>query len=149
MKEKQARRAGLLWSRRKGAEKRAGVDLSQRPEEDDDEALEAGHQMRADMNQMLAQIPDFPDRYNPEEAAGPSRRRQSTQREENTTRPKYRRVQFSNDDEQQDDVMDQLESNEVTPERELQEARALVQDTSDRLVDPEQVFAGVNHGDIS
>ncbi len=147
--EKEARRAGLLWSRRKGAEKRAGVDLSQPPEEDDDEALEAGHQMRADMNQMLEQIPDFPDRYNPEEAAGPSRRRQSTQVEENTTRPKSRRVQFSNQDEQQDALMDQLESNEGTPERELQEARALVQATSDSLVDLEQMFAGVYNGDIS
>ena len=149
MKEKEARRAGLIWSRRPGAEKRAGVDLSQRPEEDEDEAVEAGQQMRVDMNQMLAQIPDFPDRYNPEEAAGPSQRRQSLQREENTTRPKRRRVQFSNDLEQEEQVMDQLESNEDNPERELQDARAIVHETSESIVDLEQLFAGVGNGDIS
>ena len=41
-KEKEARKMGLLWSRRKGADKRAGFIRTEIPEENEEEALEAG-----------------------------------------------------------------------------------------------------------
>ncbi len=42
--EKDARDIGLLWSWRKGAERRAGIILNEILEESEDEALEAGRQ---------------------------------------------------------------------------------------------------------
>ena len=82
---------------RNGAYKRLGFNPTQGEEETEEEAQQAGVQMREHVRQMVAPLPDLPDRYDPEEAAGPSRRRDNPARPENTTKPKYRRVQFSND----------------------------------------------------
>ena len=147
--ESDARKMGLLWSRRKGAEKREGFILTQREEETEEEAVEAGRQMRANLTQTLRQIPDLPDRYNPEEASGPSRRPHSPQREENTTRQKYRRVQFSRAVSDDELSMDPLESMEFTPDREVLEARAIVQATSDSIVNLDQLFSAVQDSAIS
>ena len=105
--------------------------------------------MRANLNQTLRQLPDLPDRYNPEEASGPSRRRQSSQSEENTTRPKYTRIQFPSEAADDELSMDQLDPMELIPDRDVLEARSMVQETSDSLVHLEQLFAAVPHGDIS
>ena len=148
-KESDARKMGLLWSRRKGAEKRAGFILTQRPEETEEEAVDAGRQMRVNLTQTLRQIPDLPDRYNPEDAHGPSRRPHSPQREENTTRQKYRRVQFSSEAADDEVSLEYLEPMELTPDREVLEARAIVQATSDSIVNLDQLFAAVQDSVIS
>ena len=63
----EARRVGLLWSRRRGAQKRAGIDLSRIDEETEEEAFAAGRQMRAGVRAIVNQIPELQDRYNPNE----------------------------------------------------------------------------------
>ncbi len=147
--EKDARDIGLLWSRRKGAEKRAGIILNEIPEENEEEAVEAGRQMRANMMQTLRQLPDLPDRYNPEEASGPSERRHPPEREESTTKPKYRRIQFPSEAADDELSMDQLDPMELIPDRDVLEARAMVQETTESLVQLDQLFAAVQHPDIS
>ncbi len=146
--ESEARKMGLLWSRRKGAEKRAGLILPQIPEETEEEAVDAGRQMRTNITETLRQIPDHPDRYNPEEAGHPSRRHHSPQRDDRTTRPKLRRVQFSDDGANQEHEMDILEPLERNPEREYQDARGVVQSTSGSIANLDQLFASVQESYI-
>jgi len=115
--ESDARKMGLLWNRRRGAEKRAGLILPQIPEETEEEAVEVVRQMRANITQTLTQIPDLPDRYNPEDAR-PQRRRHSPPRDESATRLKFRRVQFVTEEGNEEGENPQLEHMEMNPERE-------------------------------
>jgi len=64
---KEARELGLVWGRRKGALKRLGYDPAVRNEESDDDALQAGRDMRARMTQMLNRVDEVPDRLLPQE----------------------------------------------------------------------------------
>ncbi len=105
--------------------------------------------MRANLTQTLRQLPDLPDRYNPEEASGPSHRRHPPEIEESTTKPKYSRVQFPNEAGDDELSMDQLDSMELDPDRDVLEARAIVQETSDSLVHLDQLYAAVLDPDIS
>ncbi len=95
MTNAEARRVGLLWSRRRGAQKRAGIDLSRIDEETEDEALAAGRQMRAGVRAIVNQIPDLPDRYNPNEQPPLRLLHESQQNEEGEAMAtKYRRIEM-------------------------------------------------------
>ena len=126
-----------------------GIIRTEIPEENEEEALEAGRQMRGNLTQPLRQLPDLPDRYNPEEASGPSQRRHPPEIEECSTKPKYRRIQFPSEAADDELSMDQLDPMELNLDREVLEARAMVQETSDSLVHLDELFATVQHGDIS
>ena len=143
MVQKEARRVGLLWSRRKGAEKRAGVDLTQSPEEEDDAAVQAGQQMRARVQQMVAQIPDFPDRYNPEDQhpATPPQDYQANA-ENGTTRSKYRRIaredNSDNEAENQQPILIPLPQHQIT--QNFLKGRARLDSTIDLEAPPRTVL---------
>ena len=64
--EKEARRVGLLWKRSNTIAKRLGCDPAERVEETEEEALEAGKRMGVGIQNLLAQVPDLPDRYIPQ-----------------------------------------------------------------------------------
>ena len=64
--EKEARRVGLLWKRSNTIAKRLGYDPAERVEETQEEALEAGKRMGTGIQNLLAQVPDLPDRYIPQ-----------------------------------------------------------------------------------
>ena len=97
-KEKQARAMGLLWSRRKGAMKRAGITFTQRQEENEDEAIEAGQALRNHLREILTQVPNIPDRYNPAEHRSPRRQRHETTSNNNSdTRAKRQRIEMASD----------------------------------------------------
>ena len=146
---REAKHFGRLWRVRNGAYNGLGFNPTQRAEETEEEALEAGRQMRANITQTLRQLPDLPDRYNPEEASGPSHRRRTPEIEESTSKPKYRRIQFPSEAGDDEVSMDQLDPIELIPDRDVLEARAMVQETSDSLMHLDQLFAAVPHGDIS
>ena len=99
--EKKAREMGLLWSRRKGAMKRAGIDLPIRREENENLAIAAGQASRNRIRQMVDQIPYFPYRYNPLEARPTKHHRHASHSNKSETHPKRQRVQIpsSSDDE--------------------------------------------------
>ena len=145
--EAEARKKGLLWSRRKGAEKRADLILTPIEEETEEDAVEAGRQMRANIIDTLRQLPDLPDRYNPEDAR-PPRRRHSPSRDENTTRTKFRRVQLASENGEEEAEMDQAEAMDLNPDRELLETRALVQGTRDTIANIDQIFVDVQESEI-
>ena len=108
MTNAEARRVGLLWSRRRGAEKRAGLDLSQVNEETEEEALAAGRQMRAGIRAVVNQIPDHPDRYNPNDQPPLRHPNQSKNNEEGgASRAKYRRIEQApeTEDEEEDSAV--------------------------------------------
>ena len=92
---KDAKHFGRLWRVRNGAYHRLGFDPTQRPEETDEQAQQAGAQMREHVRQMLAPLPDLPDRYNPEEVRPPSRRRHAASFSAEPTGAKYSRIQRS------------------------------------------------------
>ena len=105
MTNAEARRVGLLWSRRKGAEKRAVMDLSHVNEETEEEALAAGRQMRAGIRAVINQIPDLPDRYDPTYQPPLRHPIQSQNNEESApSRGKYRRIEQApeTEDEEED-----------------------------------------------
>ena len=77
MSESDARRVGLLWSKRRGATNRVDRHLAHLPAEREDEEIAAGHRIRARARERIAQIPDHPDRYDPVAARPPSRRARS------------------------------------------------------------------------
>ena len=77
MTASEARRVGLLWSKRKGATDRVERYLAQHPETAADQEIAAGQRMRARVRDRLAQIPDHPDRYDPVGARPPTRRHRS------------------------------------------------------------------------
>ena len=58
LEELEARRIGLIWSRRKLAVKHLGYDPAVPQEETDDEAVEAGNLMRARARDRLRQVAD-------------------------------------------------------------------------------------------
>ena len=92
----EARRVGLLWSRRRGAQKRAGIDLSRIDEETEEEALAAGREIRAGLRAIVNQIPELPDRYNPNDQPPLRRLHESQQNEEGEPiSTKYRRIEMS------------------------------------------------------
>jgi len=64
--EKEARRVGLLWKRSNTIANRLGYDQAERVEETDEEAIEARKRMGVDIQNLLAQFPDLPDRYIPQ-----------------------------------------------------------------------------------
>ena len=97
--ERKAREMGLFWSRRKGAQKRAGIDLTARREENEDVAIAAGQASRAHLRQMLDHVPDFPDRYNPLDARPPKALRHASHSPQSDTRPKRQRVEISSESE--------------------------------------------------
>ena len=99
--EKIARDMGLFWSRRKGATQRAGVSLTQIHEENDDEAIEAGQAARNHLREMVNQVPDFLDRYNPEAARPPTRHREECGSNNSATRPKRQRIEMATDSEEE------------------------------------------------
>ena len=105
MTNAEARRVGLLWSRRRGAEKRAVMDLSHVNEETEEEALAAGRQMRAGIRAVVNQIPDLPDRYDPTDRP-PLRHRNQSKNNENSapSSGKYRRIELApeTEDEEED-----------------------------------------------
>ena len=83
---------GLLWSKRRAAMKRAGIDLPIRREENEDLAVSAGQASRNRIRQMVDQVPDFPDRYNPLDARPPKHHTKNLQFNDSETRPKRQRV---------------------------------------------------------
>ena len=111
IRNSEARRVGLLWSRRRGAEKRAGIDLSDILEETEDEAMAAGRQMRTRLGALLNQIPDLPDRYNPNDQVS---LRQSGHSPENevgaASKRKYRRIEMAVETDEEDDAQSELTS---------------------------------------
>ena len=90
--EKKAREMGLLWSKRRGAMKRAGIDLPISREENEDLAVAAGQASRNRIRQMVDQVPDFPDRYNPLDARPPKHHTKTLQFNDSETHPKRQRV---------------------------------------------------------
>ena len=122
----EARRVGLLWSRRRGAEKRAGIDLARLNEETEEEALEAGHQMRAGVHAMVNQIPDLPDRYNPNEQTHLRRNQETQQNEEGEPiRTKYRRIQMASETDDDEAASVGLNVHQPFPSRANSTARHL------------------------
>jgi len=111
IRNSEARRVGLLWSRRRGAEKRAGIDLSDIREETEDEAMAAGRQMRTRLGALLNQIPDLPDRYNPDGQAPLRQSGNSTQNDVGAPRRrKYRRIEVAFETDEEDDAQLELTS---------------------------------------
>ena len=92
---KDAKHFGRLWRVRNGAYNRLGFNPTQRPEETEEDAQQAGMHMREHVRQLVAPLPDLPDRYNPEQARPPSRRRHAASLSAEPTRAKYSRIQSS------------------------------------------------------
>ena len=67
MSDKEARRVGLLWSRRPGAVNRIGFDPANEREESDEAALGAGRDMRSHLRALINQVDAVPDRPIPQE----------------------------------------------------------------------------------
>ncbi len=99
--EKKAREMGLLWSKRRGAMKRAGIELIVRREENEEVAIAAGQASRNHLREMLDQVSEFPDRYHPEDARPSKRHRQTLQSKHSETRPKRQRVEIPSDSEEE------------------------------------------------
>ena len=59
------RKKCLRWQRRKGVEKRLGFDPAQQDSEGEEEAVAAGQAMRERQRTLLTQVPELPDRYDP------------------------------------------------------------------------------------
>ncbi len=59
------RKRGRRWQKRKGVEKRLGFDPSQQDSEGEEEAVAAGQAMQERQRALLTQIPELPDRYDP------------------------------------------------------------------------------------
>ena len=91
--------------------------------------------MRAGVRQMVAQIPDFPDRYNPEDqqAATPP-----PNPENGPTRPKYRRVEqaANSDDEPENQPAIQIPIPQHQINQTFQNGRARLDSNIDELVPP-------------
>ena len=88
MSDKEARRVGLLWSRRPGAVNRIGFDPANEGEESDVAALGAGRDMRSHLRAFINQVPDEPDRPIPQEDRPILHRREVN--EESPARPRNR-----------------------------------------------------------
>ena len=99
--EKLARDMGLLWTRRKGATKRAGIDLTVRREENDDVAIAAGHAAQNNIRQMVNQIPDFPDRYNPLDQRNAKPTKQKSHANHSECQAKRQRVEIISDSDEE------------------------------------------------
>ncbi len=111
IRNSEARRVGLLWSRRRGAEKRAAIDLSDIREETEDEAMAAGRQIRARLGALLNQIPNLPDRDNPNDQAQLRQSGHSSQNEVGApTRRKYRRIEMAVETDAEDNAQSELPS---------------------------------------
>ncbi len=109
IRNSEARRVGLLWSRRRGAEKRAGIDLSDIREETEDEAMAAGRQMRTRLGALLNQIPDLPERYNPNDQAPLGQSGNSPQNEVDApSKRKYRRIEMAIETDEEEDAQSEL-----------------------------------------
>ncbi len=63
----EARRMGLLWSRRRGAINHIGFDPSEIREESENHAIAAGRDMRSRLRALMSVVPDEPDRLIPQE----------------------------------------------------------------------------------
>ena len=64
---KQARDSGLVWSRRRGACKRLGIEPDDNGEETEKEALQAGKEALARMRKRLEDVEEAPDKLIPQE----------------------------------------------------------------------------------
>ncbi len=96
---KEARELGLVWSRRKGAVNRLGFDPALPNPESDEDALQAGRDMRVRLTQMLNRVDDIPDQLIPQEER-PLLRRAQTDNIREQPAP-LRRVRLPSDDEVQ------------------------------------------------
>ena len=63
----EARRMGLLWSRRRGAINHIGFDPSEIREESENNAIAAGRDMRSRLRALMSIVPEEPDRLIPQE----------------------------------------------------------------------------------
>ncbi len=99
--EKIARDMGLFWTRRKGATNRAGIDLTVRREKNYDIAIAAGHTARNNIRQMVDQVPDFPDRYNPLEARPSKSTKQKSHPNHCHSQPKRQRCEILSDSDEE------------------------------------------------
>ena len=64
---KQARDSGLVWSRRKGVDKRLGMTHVYNGEENEQEALAAGKALREKTRKRLEEVIDIPEKLIPQE----------------------------------------------------------------------------------
>ena len=99
----EARRLGLRWKRRRGVARRLGFDPLEQTEEDDEQAVEQGHQMRQRLRDRINQVPDIPDHLPPPDL-NPRRRSRSVSPENQTPRP-LKRVRMLEEDSDPDDSL--------------------------------------------
>ena len=85
----EARRLGLRWRRRRGVVRRLGFDPLEPTEENDEEAVDQGHQMRQRLRERINQVADIPDHFPPPDQ-NPRRRSRSVSPENETPRPRKR-----------------------------------------------------------
>ena len=85
----EARRLGLRWRRRRGVVRRLGFDPLEPTEENDDEAVDQGHEMRQRLRDRINQVADIPDHFPPPDP-NPRRRSRSVSPENQTPRPRKR-----------------------------------------------------------
>ncbi len=88
----------MIWSRRRGVVNRLGFDPDQGRPEQIEAAVPAGKARRARQRALLAQVPEFPDRYNPEEARPPARRPSSVEPDSTPAKQSRLRITSISDD---------------------------------------------------
>jgi len=71
---KQARDSGLVWSRRRGVDKRLGLSPDGNGEENEQDALAAGKEVRARMRKRLDDVAEMPDKVIAQELRPVTRR---------------------------------------------------------------------------
>ena len=76
---KQARESGLVWSRRRGVEKRLGLTPDDNGEETEGDAVAAGKAIRETMRKRLEGVIDIPDKLIPQDLRPGARRKPETE----------------------------------------------------------------------
>ena len=125
--DKQARDSGLVWSRRRGVQKRLGLSPDNKGEETEQEALAAGKALREKTRKRLEGVIDFPDKLIPQDLRPGGRHKPET--ESSSILKKRCRLRIESEE----------ESCSVTKKRSI--LRIEIDDESPKIADEQSEFS--------